>query len=522
MKLKSTFLAVAFLATAHQITFAQEVEWSELVKSNGRGTVIYPEQGKNFYTTVWSGGMIAGSYQLKRYEGFMPIAQEKIALKTENGTGSLNDMIIVNGKMVVFLSDKADKQNKLYYQRYTESCTPEGIPTLLAEYEMPKGWNKSGYFNVIQSKNKGFFCVEYSIPSTKTESERFGYKVYDDEFNVVSEGEYESPYDPKEADITNHYLSNTGDLFLGLKVYNTNDRGKVRDYTSLKKYLIFLIKDGDLTEMNLDLGDKRITDMTFSSDERRILTCTGLYGEGAFSTKGAFYFQVDFANQEIVNEGFSEFTKDFITQDWSEKQKTKANKREEKGKGSPQLYNYDFREVHTTADGGVVVVMEQYYVVVHTTRDPKTGATTTTYTYYYNDIITYRVQEDGQFEWIQKMNKRQVSTNDGGYLSSIGGYFSDDKFIMFFNDNNKNYTETGDFSIEEKGLYTASFRKKTNCVAKVEIDLTNGEYSRNRYTSREETAAYAVPKKFTADYINSEMFMYFQYGKKEKFGLLKF
>ncbi|MDH4472618.1 MAG: hypothetical protein QE487_08400 [Fluviicola sp.] len=522
MKLKSTFLAIAFFATANQITIAQEVEWSELVKSNGRGTVIYPEQGKNFYTTVWSGGMLAGNYQLKRYEDFMPIAQEKIVLKTESGVGSLNDMIIVNGKMVIFLSDKADKQNKLYYQLYTESCTPVGIPTLLAEYEMPKGWNKSGYFNVIQSKNKAFFCVEYSIPSTKTESERFGYKVYNNEFNVVSEGEYESPYDPKEADITNHYLSNTGDLFLGLKVYNTNDRGKVRDYTSLKKYLIFLIKDNDMTEMNLDLGDKRITDMTFSSDERRILTCTGLYGEGSASTKGAFYFQVDFANQEIVNEGFSEFTKDFITQDWSEKQKTKANKREEKGKGAPQLYSYDFREVHTTADGGVIVVMEQYYVIVHTTRDARTGATTTTYTYYYNDIITYRVQEGGQFEWIQKMNKRQVSTNDGGYYSSIGGYFTDDKFIMFFNDNTKNYTETGDFFLGEKGLYAASYRKKTNCVAKVEIDLTNGEYSRNRYTSREETAAYAVPKKFTADYINSELFMYFQYGKKEKFGLLKF
>jgi hypothetical protein len=522
MKLKSTFLAIAFFAMAGQITFAQEVEWSELVKSNGSGTVIYPEKGKNFYTTVLSGGMITGNYQLKRYEDFMPIAQEKIVLKTESGMGSLNDMIVVKGKMVVFLSDKADKQNKLYYQLYTESCTPVGVPTLLAEYEMPKGWNKSGYFNVIQSKNKAFFCVEYSIPSTKTESERFGYKVYNDEFNVVSEGEYESPYDPKEADITNHYLSNTGDLFLGLKVYNTNERGKVRDYTSLKKYLIFLIKDSDLTEMNLDLGDKRITDMTFSSDERRILTCTGLYGEGTYSTKGAFYFQVDFANQEIVNEGFSEFTKDFITQDWSEKQKTKANKREEKGKGSPQLYSYDFREVHTTADGGVIVVMEQFFITTTTFTDSKTGRTTTIRDYHFNDIITYRVQENGEFTWINKMRKRQTSAEDGGYYSSIGGYFTDDKFVMFFNDNTNNYAETGDFSIDEKGLYTASFRKKTNCVAKVEIDLTNGEYSRNRYTSREETAAYAVPKKFTADYINNEMFMYFQYGKKEKFGLLKF
>lgn len=187
------------------------------------------------------------------------------------------------------------------------------------------------------------------------------------------------------------------------------------------------------------------------------------------------------------------------------------------------MYSYDFREVQTTADGGIVVVMEQYYVVVTTYTDSK-GNTRTTYTYYYNDLITYRVQNDGEFEWINKINKSQVSTNDGGFYSSIGGYFADEKFVMYFNDNNKNYSENGSF-VKPSGktrIYSASMRKKTNCVAKVEIDLKSGEFSRERYTSREETSALAVPKRFQADYTNNELFMYFIYGKKEKFGLLKF
>lgn len=503
-----------------QYTHAQEVEWSELVKSAGRGTEIYPDQGKNFYTVVYSGGYLAGSLKLQRHEDFLPIAAQKIQRQTETGNGSINDYILINGQMVVFLSDKVEMQNKLYYQIYGKDCVPIGEPVQIAEYTIPKGWKRSHYFSVIQSKNKEFFEIEYSIPGGKNENDRFGYKVLDKEFNVVSQGDYESPYPSKESDFTNRYLSNTGDLFLGMKVYNVNEKGKVRDFSSLRKYVIFLIQNGEMTEMELALGDKRVSDLTFSSDDQKLLTCTGLYGEGNVGSKGVFYFQMDFKSQQIINEGFSEFSKDFITQDYTEKQKEKADKKEAKGKGAPQLYNYDFRQVHTMPDGGIVVIMEQYYVVVTTYTDSK-GNTRTTYTYYYNDIITYRVKESGEFDWIQKINKRQVSTNDGGYFSSIGGYFTGDKFVLFFNDNNKNYSESGEFQKLER-IAPASYRKKSNCVALVELDLNTGDFNRKLYTSRAETDAFAVPKKFAVDYINNEMFMYFQYGKKEKFGLLKF
>lgn len=493
-----------------------------MLKRNGRETVVYSDKGKNFYTTVWSGGNVFGGLELKRYQNFAPTFQERISVKTEDGAGTINSLLILDGKMVVFLSDKVEKRNRLYYQTYSPECLPIGKPVFVAEYSIPKGWNKTGYFNVLQSQNREFICVEYSIPATNSESEVFGYKVLDSKFKTVSEGTYVSTYDPKEADITNHYLSNTGDLFLGMKVYNTNDRGKVRDFTSLKKYVVFLIQGNEKTEVSLNIGDKRIVNMSFSSDEKRLLTCTGLYGEGNVRTKGAFYFQVDFKKQDLVNKGFSEFTKDFITQDWSEKQKQKADKREAKGKGSPELYDYEFREVFTTSNGGVIVVLEQYYVVVHTTTNPKTGATTTSYTYHYNDVIVYRVQANGEFDWIQRVNKRQVSRNDGGYLSSIGGYFTDKEFTFFFNDNNKNYTESGSFIDGNDGVYPASYKKKKNCVASVKIDLTTGSVTRKQFSSRAETSAFAVPKKFTPDYLNKEMFVYFQYGKKEKFGLLRF
>jgi hypothetical protein len=272
--------------------------------------------------------------------------------------------------------------------------------------------------------------------------------------------------------------------------------------------------------MDLDFNKKTVTDLSFSSDDKRILTCTGLYGEEKVVTKGAFYCQMDFKKKTIINEGFSEFKKDIIVEGWSDREKKRANKREAKGKGAPQLYSYDFREVHTTKDGGIIVVMEQYYVVVSTYTDAK-GHTYTTRDYYYNDVIVYRVQENGTFNWIKKIQKSQHSINDGGYLSSIGGYFTDDTYVCYFNDNKKNYSE-GKFLTNLKFVYGTSYSKKSNCVARVELAIESGDMSRELFVSRSEAKAIAIPKRFKTDYQNNEMFMYFYYGRKEKFGLLKF
>lgn len=502
---------------------AQEVEWSELTKANGRVTGILPVQGKKFYTTRWSGGMLLGSAQLTYHDDFLVYAQEKIAAKVENSAANINDIVSFNGKVIVFLTDKQDGLHKLYMQRYGVDCVPEGEPEQLAEYTIPKGWRTSGYFNVLQSQNQQFFCVEYAIPQNKAENERFGFKVLNASFETVSEGEYESPYEARQSDISNRYLSNTGDYFMAVKVYNINDRGRVKDYTSLEKFVLMHVTSEGIEEMNLDLGDKRISDVTFSSDNNRLMTFTGLYGDKSYGAKGVFYFQVDFKKQEILNEGFNEFGKDFITAGWSDRAKKKADKQEAKGKGTPALYNYEIRDNVTLADGSMIGMIEQYYVVVRTYTDAR-GNTTTTYVYYYNDVITYKVSETGEFVWVKKIPKYQVSTNDGGYYSSVAHYVTDTKMVVFFNDNLKNYDESGNFiqPAAGTGVLATSYRKKSNCVARVEMDLATGEMERKTYFARSETEAYAIPKLFNVDYNNHEMLLFLRMGKKEKFGLISF
>ena len=87
------------------------------------------------------------------------------------------------------------------------------------------------------------------------------------------------------------------------------------------------------------------------------------------------------------------------------------------------------------------------------------------------------------------------------------------------NDNLNNYDQKG---VWNNNVYTSSFRKKTNTVAKVEIGLRDGEVERNTFFDRSETNALAVPKLFEVDYKNKEMLIYLIINRKEKFGLLNF
>jgi len=285
---------------------------------------------------------------------------------------------------------------------------------------------------------------------------------------------------------------------------------------------IFHITPEGLDDFTIDLAGKRVDAMTMNSENDRVFTFTGIYGDqGKAGVSGLFYLRADFDKQEVIDEGFEKFGKDFITQDWSDRQKEKADKREKKGKGEPQLYNYVMRQTEVLKDGSVVGSLEQYYVVVHTYTDPKTGTTRTTYTYYFNDIIAFKVGVDGGFDWLKKINKYQVSTNDGGPYSSYARFVDSGKLCFIFNDNVKNYDEKGDFIDGEK-TYSANFGKKKNVVAIVEINLEDGELTRKTFFDRKEITALAVPKMFHTDFRTNEMLLYAVYGKKEKFGILKF
>jgi hypothetical protein len=520
MKIIITFFAALFLsASFYSQTYG--VKWGELQKSGGRLQYVLPISGSNFYALRWAGG-IFGSYRMTRHEDFAVSATGKLEMKVESGMASFEGVEVIDGKLLIFLSDLNDGKNHFFMQEYGKDLLPKGPSIQIAEYAVEKGRGR-GSFSVISSRDNQFFGVVWEIPGKKDAKDRYGFKIMDNEKNEVSEGDYELPYEGKFSTINEHYLSNTGDYFLSVTEFEPSQEKKIfKNYANYKALHIFHVTPDDIEDMTVDLKGKRIEAMTMNSDNDKVFTIAGIYGvAGKAGVEGLFYLRANFTKKEIVDEGFEPFTKDFITQDWSDRQKEKAEKREAKGKGEPKLYNYVMRQTEVLKDGSIVGSLEQYYVVVTTYTDPKTGATRTTYTYYYNDVIAFKVGQDGGFDWLKKIDKSQVSTNDNGYLSSYARFVDNGNLCFIFNDNVNNYDESGKF-VKGDRLYSASFSKKKNVVAIVEMDLESGEYERKTFFDRKEISAVAVPKLFNIDYNAKEMLLYAVYGKKERFGLLTF
>ena len=498
------------------------IKWGALEKRSGRMLDIIPGNGDNFFTLRRTGGVILGSLQLSKHQDLSLITTGKISMKVNESMAIFEGTTYVYNHLMVFLSDKKDKKNQIFMQEYDEDLEPKGKAVKLGEYELPKG-RSSGSFNIIHSNDRNFFGVIWETLGRKESKISYGFHIYDSKLNSVSEGEYELPYDSDLATVYSQHLSNTGDYFISILEYNKPEEKKIFNrQLEYKAFHISHVTPDGLDDFTLNLKGKRVEAMTMQSDNKHIFTITGIYGEDKKTgISGVFYLRANFDKQKIIDQGFQEFGKDFITQDWSDKQKKKAEIKEAKGKGEPQLYNYEMRDANVLKDGSIVASIEQYYVVTTTYTDPRTNSIRTTYTYYYNDIIAYKVGSNGSFDWLKKIEKQQVSTNDNGPFSSYARFIDGGKICFIFNDNIKNYNEDGEF-IEMDKLNPANFGKKKNAVAKVELDINSGEILRNTFFTSKEINSLAIPKQFITDYVTKQLILYAVSGKKEKFGILNF
>ena len=137
-----------------------------------------------------------------------------------------------------------------------------------------------------------------------------------------------------------------------------------------------------------------------------------------------------------------------------------------------------------------MLVAEQYSVVRHTSQytDANGIRQSSSYTnYHYNDIIVVNIDASGQIVWANKIPKKQITRNDGGYHSSYVLSVVKDKLYFVFNDNPKNLV------IEKEGkLKNIKIGKEAMAVI-VEIDMEGNQKKKALFSARNSEAV-ARPK----------------------------
>jgi hypothetical protein len=266
-------------------------------------------------------------------------------------------------------------------------------------------------------------------------------------------------------------------------------------------------------DYEIKIDQKFITDISFSVTDDGDIVAGGFYSKiGSYAVDGAYYLMLDSKTKSVKTSSVKEFDIDFITQGMTERQEARAKKKEEKGKDT-ELYQYDLHDLVKRDDGGLVLIGEQFYITTSTYSDGKTSYTN--YHYHYHDIIIINIDNAGKIEWSQKIPKRQVSTNDGGFYSSYSLAVTNDKLRFIFNDNKNNLTlkKQGDWK-----NYT--FGDKDGIVALVTIDK-NGGVTREALVKDSELEVIIRPK--VSNQINdNEVLLFGEKRKKDQFGVVRF
>ena len=537
---KSSSLLITFLVTSLTVfsqvrTNKASIQWGDEQKESKKSTmgslIAHDESG--IYVTKYKSKMVG--WPIISLEHFDKKLNKTKSVLLELGSKrdkrNLEHIIHLNNKIFLFSSssDNETKKNSLFVETINKR-------TLLSNNDIEKiseinfSGNKrrnSGDFNYEISRDSSKILIYSVLPYEKNESAKFKLLVLDNNLEKIWANNITLPYNDNLFKLEDYKISNKGNVYLVGKIYDGKKiEKKKRSKTDLEpkpnykyKVLSYNKKESRNKEYLVEVEDYFISQMKIAIDENENIICAGFYSElSSFGLKGSYFLKIDGITQKIITKNFKDFGIDFITQNMTVRQEKKVKKRAEKKKKPIELYEYDLDNIILKEDGGAILIGEQFFirVVTRTTTDANGNTTTTTtYYYYYNDIIVINISPKGEIEWTEKIPKRQITTNDGGFYSSYALTEFDDKLYFIFNDNPKNLFYKG-----EGKIYNFNKGKKESLVVLVELNM-DGEQTREALFSMKDAEVIIRPK-VCEQISKNQMILFGQKKKIQRFAKVTF
>lgn len=548
--MKSILLVITtllFLSNASaQTEFDGEVSWGELIKVSPRSgsPVVIGQDGNSVYIIRY----VKSKKFIEKYKLSNLQLEKSVELELEyNGKDlTIKDQFMFGGRPVFFTSFYNKKQKKTYafLQTINKSNLVVSKPILVSERVIPK---RNGIIGTIISNNEGRssfdnafilsedgdfgFVASAVYPKGEVVdkfTKRIGFKgrLYDTDLGLLIEANFELPH--KNFIMEGYKIGNNGLVYIAGYPYEMVEddsrliKKNVKELDNLE-ILVLDPENGDIEVLKIEM-DRDVSNFTFRVESDGGIVIAGLTTkEDESGISGAFYTRYNAKLQE-VGENVFDFEEDFITQGWSSRSKKKLEKKQKKDtrkgqeKTKATLYEYEIRDLIVKDDNTTTLLAEQYYVrvVTRTTSDGNGGTTTTTdYYYYYKDIIAINFDKDGELVWKSRIDKYQVSKNDGGYYSS---FFT----VVNGNDINIIYNQRESDMVDTEGMTRAEKSKlRRNTVGVNVILADDGSQQKEKLFDFEEGGLRLVPK--VCSKAGDDMaFIYARARKGDQIGIIEY
>lgn len=326
----------------------------------------------------------------------------------------INGIIKVKDSYILFSTkDFPDvRKEELYGQTFNWDNGKMSSPQMIfsQKYERRRGGIN---YEMKTSSDDNLLLLTIHPPYVRGQQESVTFEVYDDQLErLYSEENITFEEEDKNYDIKETLLGADGKIYLLGSKFTPKDKKLGRE-TGPTEYEVITINDGIQDKTMLDFGDKFVDDISLVFSEDGTLYCGGYYRKtDGIGIDGLFLFTINNETGEVENETWDEFTKEFITEGWSDRAVAKAKRKEDRKGTDLGLSNLEFRSVIKHDDGSISMVGEIFWITT-TTRTNSNGTTTTTTTYHYGNLVVSRINKDGEFSNHTRLRKHH--TYYGGY-----------------------------------------------------------------------------------------------------------
>ncbi|MEZ4887558.1 MAG: hypothetical protein R3E32_22690 [Chitinophagales bacterium] len=445
-----------------QIMEGVNVSWGDVNKGFTEGKSFIAKEGNKVYLLnkgyafkginlgVVGVGRNESVYYVEIYDkqGNFQSSKE-IQSKVGRAEVFVESVLIFNERLLIFTSQTLKGESTLYVQEMDkESLELIGEKRELIRTELPRGYFKSGYLNILSPNEKKIAILNIKPFKDKDKSE-MDILVFDENMEIIWS---------KTLNYEGHssVLDNDGNLYRLAYSENDSNHWSVRKYSS---------KGENIQKYELGMKNFSAYKIAVKLSESNDIICGGFYAEREDETVegkkskvlehsfiGTFHTIIDKnLDSEIpIQVNFNPFDTDFLSKFSTKKSADK----------SERLAFYKLREMIVKEDNSIFLVSEQSYNTVRDFTNPdmtkQSGLRSETNTYYSGSIILAKINSVGKMEWVKKLDKFKSTSQAGGhvmyhYLGHVSMIQGNELYFVFNDYDKKKEKKVKIFKVSENG-----------------------------------------------------------------------
>lgn len=337
---------------------------------------------------------------------------KEIILKNGDKRRAFERLLYIDNSMHV-ISSFINLEQKKYYI-FDETINPENLELnndARKICEIDFGNIKDVFINTVETTvdiKKSIIFLHSSF-KTKTGYQYF-YDIYD--FQWKNKAKYSINTTGNNSFISNSTIDNNDNLYV---IETTINKKKVPN-----SYILYFYTKDNLAPKKEAITVENITShIQMNVNSKNELLCGGLFAKAQQnSTIGVFSIVYPALLEGNGKTNRLTFTNEFLTKGLDEKEAAKLSNKLSKNKEFDEKYSYFIDTINIQSNGGFSFITEKLKIE----RIPQKSGFDA-YIYTYGDLYIFSCNEDGSFNWQDKISKDQALANSDRFMGHYLPYY---------------------------------------------------------------------------------------------------